>query len=260
MNIPNYLKVPFKNFSSHSFFMLLGIVAPIYTVIWATMHWDFWSIMSVCVAAWLGGGVSSLFVHRAWSHHAWKPNRTINLLGLFAYAIGFTGPHIAWVGIHRVHHRMEDTPEDPHSPYHMSRWRVLFWPYCPIQQSYVSDLLRDPDHVFFIKYYWHINIAFWIAVVAIDPALLAWWFAVSGLHSLKMRSINVIGHNNPATKSTNNSFVWGYLYLNGEPWHDNHSKNPRDWEIGKEWWQIDLSKQCIKLFVKCGWAKLNYHN
>lgn len=239
--------------------ILLGsILFPLYACYWCATHFNVESLLLLFIAQTLGGLHISLFVHRAWSHRSWRPTvRWLNLYGLFVHTIGFTGSSLAWVAVHRKHHRLEDTPEDPHSPYYISRWRIVFWPTFKTDYSYIGDLLKDPDHKFFAEYYWHITAAWWTLLFIISPALLSFWIAYIGAYSFKMRLINSIGHADPANKSTNNRPVFAYLYLDGEPWHDNHSKNPRDWEFGKAWYQVDFGKYCIRVFEKLGFARIN---
>ncbi len=242
----------------HNVYLIGCILFPLYTLYWCATHFDVASILGLYAVIALGGLSISLFVHRCWSHRSWQPTvQWLNIVGLFCYTIQFCGPHIGWVATHRKHHRLEDTEEDPHSPYYMSRWKILFWPRVQLDYTYITDIMKDPVHVWFATHYWHINIAWWIVLYAINPAALAFWFAFIGGAGFKMRLINSIGHADPVNKSTNNRPIFAYIYLDGEPWHDNHSKNPRDWQIGKTWWQIDFGNYFIQAFCKLGWGKTN---
>jgi len=250
-----------RGFIDHEFLLFFGcILFPLWTIYWCLTHFDWQSLLGLYAVVALGGLHISLFVHRAWSHRSWKPNRLLNLYGLFMHTVGCFATSITWAMTHRKHHHLEDTPKDPHSPYFMPRWKVLLYPriHEVTEQQYGKDLVKDPDHLFFYRYYYHINIALWIAMCVIDPSLslLSFWIAVLGGYSFKQRLINSIGHADPVGKSTCNRPIWAYIYLDGEPWHDNHSKNPGNWRIGHHWWQIDVGNYCIWTFEKLGWGTI----
>jgi len=239
--------------------LLMGcILFPAWTLYWCATNFNWQSILSVYIMMILGGLHISVFVHRCWSHKAWKPVRLLNLYGLFIHTIGMFTTSIMWAGTHRKHHHLEDTDRDPHSPYYMPRWKIILYPRisAATEIQYTKDLFNDKDHAFFHRYYYHINITLWILLYAISPATLGFWFACVGAWGIKQRLINTIGHNDPVNKSTCNRPIWAYIYLDGEPWHDNHSKDPGNWRIGHHWWQVDLGQYCIWAFEKLGWATI----
>ena len=248
-----------RGFLDHEILLMGCIAFPAWTLYWCVTNFNWSSLLALYIMVILGGLHISLFVHRCWSHRAWKPARLLNLYGLFIHTIGMFTTSIGWAGTHRKHHHLEDTPRDPHSPYYMPRWKIIFYPRIGIatEQQYTKDLFNDKDHMFFYKYYYQINIALWAVLYLISPSLLGFWFACVGACGVKQRLINSIGHADPVGKSTCNRPIWAYIYLDGEPWHDNHSKDPSNWSIGYHWWQVDLGKYCIWTFEKLGWATIN---
>lgn len=246
----------------HEVFLLTCVLFPIWTVYWCITHFNWGDILFLYAVIAIGGLHVSLFVHRCWSHKSWKPVRWLNIYGLFMHTIGLFTTSLSWVMTHRKHHHLEDTPNDPHSPYYMPRWRIIFYPRLQTKGSYspeyIKDLGKDKDQLFFHDYYYHINIALWIAMCIIDPSLslLSFWIAVLGGYSFKQRLINSIGHADPVNKSTCNRPIWAYIYLDGEPWHNNHSTDPGNWKIGYHWWQVDVGKYCIWAFEKLGWGTI----
>ena len=239
-------------------FLLGCIVFPIWTIYWIATHFNWADLLMLHTAVLLGGIHTTMFCHRSWSHRAWKAVRPLNIYGLFVHTIGFFTSSIGWVAVHRKHHRLEDTAKDPHSPYFLPRWKVLLYPRVnePTEKDYAKDLMKEPDHIFFYKYYYHLNIAWWVVLYLISPSLLGFWFAYLGGYGLKQRSINTIGHADTANRGTSNRISWAYLYLNGEPWHNNHHKDPNNWKIGQHWWQIDVGSYCIWFFDKVGLGKI----
>jgi len=110
--------------------------------------------------------------------------------------------------------------------------------------------------MFFYKYYYHLNIAWWVTLYLVDPSLLGFWFAYLGGYGLKQRSTNTVGHADIANKGATNRIGWAYLFLSGEPWHKNHHENPTHWRCGHRWYEIDLGGYCIWFFDKVGLAKI----
>lgn len=169
-----------------------------------------------------------------------------------------TGSSIGYAAVHREHHRFSDTNKDPHSPYFKSRFRVQFLSYLTeIKFKYVVDLLKDKDHLFFAKYYWYINLSFWVVLLTIEPLAVVWWFTVLGIIMLKHNAINSLGHNTPwifmpDTKDfgSSNSLVLGYLFLSGEPYHRNHHEDPSNYNFSKKWYQLDTGALAINLATK----------
>ena len=42
----------------------------------------------------------------------------------------------------------------------------------------------------------------------------------------------------------------------GECWHKNHHDDPKNYRIGKRWYEIDPPAALIEIFEKLGWAKI----
>jgi fatty-acid desaturase len=198
----------------------------------------------------------SIFVHRAWTHKAWKPTRILNLYGLFMYTIFFVASSLCFAAIHRKHHRYADTPQDPHSPYFMSFYQVVIKPMYKLDLSYIPDLLKDKDQLFFHKYYWQVNILVWTILCLLGPSYVAFWFAFLGAVNFKLRLINYTAHQHPSKKGASNSLPWAFFFLEGEAWHANHHESPSSWNFSRAWWQFDPGAWTIKLLVALRLGKL----
>jgi len=237
---------------------LLGCIAfPLWGIYWIATHFNWQDLLWLHTAVLLGGLHTSLFCHRGWSHRAWKPGRLLTIYGLFVHTVGMFTTSIGWCAVHRKHHRFEDTAQDPHSPYFIPRWRVLLYPRgMTAGPEYVKDLTKDKDHIFFYKYYYQLNIAWWVVLYLIDPSILSFWIAYLGGYGLKQRSTNTVGHADMVNKGASNRISWGYLFLSGEPWHKNHHDNPTNWRFGHRWYEVDLGGYCIWFFDKVGLGKI----
>ncbi len=244
----------------------MGVIFPICSLYWIYSNFNFASMVTFLIATWFVGINTTIFAHRAWTHKSWNPGKVLNLFGLFLFTITAIGNSVGWVSVHREHHRYSDTEKDPHSPLYKSRWKIQFLPYFnKVQVQYVVDLARDRTHVWFAKYYWYVIIAWYGCLYIIDPELLLFWIAVTGLSAMKMLSINSLGHNTPkwllpvdGNSQSSNSLVLALLNINnGEAWHRNHHEDPNNWNFGKKWYEIDPAAWLIRLYVITKLAKIS---
>ena len=243
-------------------FPMVNIGTSLYFIYWSITHFNLYSLLSLFLCSLLLGCVISLFAHRAWSHKSWTPNSLIEFFGLLIFTLTMTGSSVGWVSTHRQHHIHSDTENDPHSPYYVSRWKIQFmlWddeiqPYC------IKDIIKKSLHVWFLKYYWFVNLAWLTILYFINIDWLMFWFAVIGLTQLKQHGINTFCHNTPkfllpinSTKSANVLLL--VLTNPGECWHKNHHDYPSSWNFGRKWYEIDLPALIIKLLCLVGLASI----
>jgi hypothetical protein len=51
------------------------------------------------------------------------------------------------------------------------------------------------------------------------------------------------------TDNSTNNWIFAVVYW-GEGWHNNHHANPKKWNFGERWWEIDVSGCIIRLVQK----------
>jgi stearoyl-CoA desaturase (Delta-9 desaturase) len=243
----------------------IGLLSPMVTVYWIVENFNVISIMLLLVVAWIVGINTTIFAHRAWTHKSWAPNKELNIVGLFLFTVTMISNSIGWVSVHREHHRYSDTKDDPHSPYFKSRWTIQFLPYFNrIRVQYVVDLVRDSTHVWFAKNYWLIILLWLVALSSVSIDAVVFWFAVVGMSSMKMLSINSLGHKTPkwllpigSCENSTNSVILAVLNINnGEAWHRNHHEDPMNYRFGRKWYEVDPAARTIELFEQVGLAKI----
>lgn len=190
--------------------------------------------------------------HRLLTHRSYNPPKWFEYFGTLAGSYGLTGSPIAWVAIHREHHRYADTDKDPHSP--LNGWVDAQWfsMFHPVNVRYVADLMRDKFQLFVHKNYFIMHIMVIMIWTVIDPMLLVSAYLLPAAILWNMGSfVNTFGHSvgyrSYETKddSRNNVFL-GYL-LWGEGWHNNHHAKPMQPDFGRKWWELDIGKFFIKL-------------
>lgn len=229
---------------NHLFCHLMIIPAFLYGEWWMFVSAFAWWYVIVIVA--ISGGY-----HRYYSHKSFKAGKwyeyVVNVLGIFSGA----GPAMTWVATHKQHHAYSDTENDPHS-YTKKGWFAVYfntWGYdVKIKRRYIKRLFKHPILMWFYRNYFAINLAIVAVLLIIDPMLLVFGYALPVVFAFHGYGIlNILGHLGGEPR---NSWVANIMTA-GEGWHKNHHLRANDYEIGKEWYQLDPTAWFIKL-IKIG--------
>jgi stearoyl-CoA desaturase (delta-9 desaturase) len=199
------------------------------------------------------GGTITL--HRLLSHRSFVSPEWFEYFGsIVASVFGCAGSTLAWVALHREHHRYSDTELDPHNPEHQGYLNVQFRINDRTPNiKYVTDLLRTKFHTRLHQYYWLYIFTYVSFLYLIDPRAIFYVFLVPSIlywHGGALTNTlnhSSFGYRNYDTKdkSVNNLFA-GYV-VSGEGWHNNHHHDPKNPKFGKKWYEFDLGWQIIKL-------------
>lgn len=125
-------------------------------------------------------------LHRYWAHSQGKRHIWFEWISLScALCIGVYKP-LGWIGIHRLHHKYSDTPNDPHSPKHQGAINVLLsiWNK-PIPVSIIKDVASNDRIKFFQRYGKYL---IW-PVIILSPLTILLGYAGIGI-------LNYFGHEN----------------------------------------------------------------
>lgn len=175
---------------------ILGVIYSFYLFSWQdVLLFFFIGHLLACVGQFIG-------LHRYFSHRSFKVNRFWHVLLVSSSTLSISGPVVAWLNIHRNHHKYSDTEKDPHSPAYRGMFNVFFanwwyYRYTPPEQipEYKDSLLK-----FTHDYYYHINASYILLLALINPYLLFPLYFYPG----------ILG---PLMSSTVNS----YLHRGGKP-------------------------------------------
>lgn len=191
--------------------------------------------------------------HRLLSHNSWNAPKWFKYFGSMAGVYGLTGSPIAWVAVHREHHRHVDTEKDPHSPEHQGFFKVQWLSmFDQVNLRYASHLLRDKFQLFLHKNYFIIHVSIFVFWMLIDPMLALACYTVPAMLLWNMGSfVNSLNHrigykNYESTDSSKNLIFTGLLVW-GEGWHNNHHAKPQNSTFKKNWWELDIGGTLIKL-------------
>jgi fatty-acid desaturase len=240
--------------------IVIYVISMIITVagLW---HFDFTigNYLLIVLGYFLYSGIGvSMMMHRYYTHKSFEfKNSLIKwIFTIFALAAG-RGATIGWVYIHRLHHAYSDTEKDPHVP-NLNIWNLFFPKYShfdgKVNLRLVKDLLKEP-HIFIDKYY-NLLILIWAVILySISPNLFYFgWVIPVALTHIALNSFLYFGH---AYGYTNHSHrddsknLWPFsVLLWGEGWHNNHHKNPSNWNLSEKWWEIDIIGFIIRFIKK----------
>lgn len=158
--------------------------------------------------------------HRLLSHRSWATSKSLEQFFVLLATVGLTGSALAWVAIHRAHHKNNDTALDPHSPKHKGFLYVHFFSmFVSVRTKYARDLVRQKFYQVQHHQYFVINSVYALILLCLDPMALvyAWlfpaavlWNAGSSIISFSHRQGRP--HNDPIL----GLLVWG------EGMHKNH--------------------------------------
>lgn len=201
----------------------------------------------------VGGTVT---YHRLLSHRSFDSPTWFTYLGTILGSIGGNGSSIAWVAIHREHHRFTDKEKDPHNPHINGFFKVQFLSMLDTPNlRYVPDLLKSKFHVWVHNYYWLLNLIYITLLIIVDPFSIVYAYFVPTLLVWHAGSlINTLNHTLgyrlfSTTDRSTNHVLTGFL-VGGEGWHNNHHMNPANPKFGQKWWELDLGYLFIKLVRK----------
>lgn len=220
--------------------------------------------------------------HRYFTHGAFKTSPFIaRTLAIWGSMAGY-GPLVYWAAIHRMHHRFEDSPGDPHSPYFHGERALgrlsgffhaqLAWTWrhpVPDTLHYAKDLLKDARARGWSERYLYFFMLGFLVPAGIGGALGGVDGAIDGLLWGGMVRLCVTYHFGLATgsfahlfgsrpfhmprgHSANNLFI--ALINFGEGWHQNHHAFPTAASFGIGAAQLDLGALFIRTLAMLGLA------
>jgi len=231
---------------------ILALVGIVYAIYFSEYSLLFVSVVTYWIIGVLGIniGYHRLLSHRSFKTH-WFWEQLFSLIGV----ITVVGSPLAWVAVHRQHHRSAERPGDPHSPYLLGNLRAWFgiWNMPRLDLKLVRDMRENAFQRELHKKYLLV-ILIWLGILfAYDPLMIIYVFAIPAclcLHSTS--AIIVIAHRHgyrpyPDVKDqSRNSWIANLITL-GEGWHNTHHAKPYAWNNQEHWWEFDIPAYIIKL-------------
>lgn len=222
-----------------------------------TQQYDY--LLISLFAYWFTGVIGiNVGMHRLLSHRSFKTYPLVEKIISLVSVVTTVGSPLAWVALHRQHHRACERDGDPHSPYLLGAFKAWFgfWDYSKMELKLIRDLRKDPFQKFLHRRYMVIIALFCILLALIDPWLVVFGYAIPAclcLHSSS--SIIVIAHIHGyktydlGHDQSRNSWIANLITL-GEGWHNNHHAKPYAWSNWEKWWEWDIPSLVIRMIKK----------
>ena len=225
----------------------------VYTIGSIDMLWI--SLVTYVVTGILGVNIG---LHRFLAHRSFDTYPIIEKFLSLISSVTTIGSPIAWVAIHRQHHKACETTNDPHSPIILGNFRAWFgfWNFVNISPRIVKDLRKDNFQKFIHKNYVLLILLYCAILAFINPWLIIFVYAIPACLCLHSTSVIIViahrhGYRNHDLNhdQSRNSWLAHFLSL-GEGWHNNHHANSRNWHTGEKWWEVDPPSWIIRLIKK----------
>lgn len=230
----------------------VGLISMLF---WST--WPYWllTVMGYFILSCIGASVG---YHRLFSHRSFQAPIWFEKLCVHTGNLAGIGSSLSWVAAHRTHHHHTDkSDQDPHSPHHHAWYKVLWLGmFETVQIRYVKDLLHAPMHVWWHKNYFWVHLAVAAMGMIISPAIyVSVILAPQALTWSMGGALNYVNHvwgdqPHATTDRSTNHWLFGWLYW-GEGWHNNHHADPKRYQFGQQWWEVDVGARIIN-WVKTG--------
>lgn len=177
-----------------------------------------------------------------------------------------------WVAVHRKHHALVETSEDPHSPQIHGVKKVLSqgWELYR-DEARRQETLDDyghgtPDDWLERNVYQRFSIGGVALMLVIEMALFGpigitmWAVQMMWIPLLAAGVINGAGHywgyrNYECADASTNILPWGIL-IGGEELHNNHHAFASSAKLSSKWWELDIGWCYIRLLALCKLAKI----
>jgi stearoyl-CoA desaturase (delta-9 desaturase) len=176
-----------------------------------------------------------------------------------------------WAAIHRKHHAVCETEEDPHSP-QIQGLKKIFWQGAEVYRAATEkpEIVARfgaglPDDWVDRNIYQRFTFLGIALVLITDVALLGvigitvWAVQMLWIPVFAAGVVNGIGHywgyrNFECSDAATNILPWGIL-IGGEELHNNHHTYPNSAKLSQKAWEFDIGWLWIRLFEILGLAK-----
>lgn len=175
-----------------------------------------------------------------------------------------------WTAIHRKHHAMCETMNDPHSPKVFGLKKVLLEGAELYGEGKQGDTLERygkgcPDdwveRTFYSHAVWGVTLMALISLALFGVnGIWMWAIQMLWIPVLAAGVINGVGHyygyrNYECTDAATNIVPWGIL-IGGEELHNNHHTYPNSAKLSQKPWEFDLGYAWIRVFEFLGLASV----
>lgn len=241
----------------------IGAVAALFMFTWP-------ALIAALVLWWVSGSLGvGMGYHRLLTHRGYKTPKIVEYFLTLCGTLALEAGPIAWVTTHRIHHAHTDRPGDPHTPREGTWWAHMGWILTGTAQRYdestcrryAPDLMKDPVHRWFERYYYVPLIGLGALLLAIGGWPMFMWGiflrVTFNLHAtwLVNSATHMWGTRRFDTKDDSRNSWWVALLSWGEGWHNNHHAHPTAARHGLTWYEVDFNWWGIRTLQLLGLAR-----
>lgn len=256
----NWLMRPIKHKNIYSGIMeYTGFIVFALAIFYAPSYLWWWTLVMYLAFSGIGirAGYHALFAHRSYEAPEWW-----KLLCLIMGTVTMIGPLIIVTALHRVHHRIPDTKEDPSTCNFFHRVVRIPYPGEKLISREMVSLNKQEMMKLSYNYTMHINIAYAFVMLTVGllinepwfivmswflPAWISIWaFTINRITSHNMFPFNYRRFDTP-DNSQNNAIL--ALFLCGEGLHNNHHKYPGRYYYAETWWEWLLDWPALLIWM-----------
>lgn len=212
----------------------------------------------------------TLYLHRHSSHRALDLHPALR--HFFRFWLWLTTGIVTkdWTAIHRKHHAVCETEDDPHSPVMQGLKKILWEGIETYQEAAAKPEIMEkygagcPDDWMERRVYSRFSLYGIVLLGVIDIALfgvvgMTVWAVQMMLIPIAGGVINGIGHywgyrNFECPDAATNIVPWG-IFIGGEEMHNNHHTYPNSAKFSQQPWEFDIGWCWIRFFQLFGLAK-----
>ncbi len=213
----------------------------------------------------------TVYLHRFSAHRALTLHPALQHFFRFWLWLTTGMVTVEWTAIHRKHHAVCETEDDPHSPQIKGLKRILF----SGAEEYKAEAKNQetlrrygagcPRDWIERNLYSRFPVAGIAIMLVVDLALFGalgltvWAVQMIWIPFFAAGVINGIGHfwgyrNFECPDASTNIVPWGIL-IGGEELHNNHHTYPNSAKLSQKWFEFDMGWAWIRLFQALGLAK-----
>ena len=214
----------------------------------------------------------TVYLHRYSSHRSLELHPIMQHIFRFWLWLATTINTKEFTALHRKHHAVTETPEDPHSPKYFGLKELLlngihhysveakkqetldkYGRGCPddwIERNLYNRFPNLGAGLLLLTY---------LALFGV-LGLTVWAIQMIWIPFLALGIINGVGHtygyrNFECTDAATNVSPWGIL-IGGEELHNNHHAYPNSARLSRKWWEFDIGWMWIRIMSFFGLAKV----
>lgn len=217
-----------KQLTRHNKYLMtaMQLLLPVWIYLAWGSDWYWWVLTLVFYFLYVGVG-NNVGLHRYYSHRNFEMSKPVEYFVLWCTVMTCLGSPVSYAGVHLIHHKFSDQPNDPHGP--TRGWKSILYlfhrqlgPQDIIPSRYLAELI--------VRFKW-LHDYYWLAVL-INALLIyiifGWtvllfaWLIPASLCLWIIALVLLQQHDSEGATNTKIYTIYGC----GEGWHKNHHYNP----------------------------------